>query len=151
MRTQNDVARVCVPAGHVSWSSTATDATETRWVLDEIGDRFQGLLDSPPASLGAAAVNCRWVFGPRPSPAAFRTRSRLPTTELAFLSAWHTARMKDRSVADEALHLSSAVQYSRIRSMIETMQAIADMDGRDLAERFYTPAEALRDEEARVG
>ncbi|KAH8987044.1 hypothetical protein EDB92DRAFT_1877585 [Lactarius akahatsu] len=55
-------------------------------------------------------------------------RSRLTTTELAFLSACHTARMKDRRVAYEAPHLTSA-----------TVQAIADVDGRDVAEHFYTP------------
>ncbi|KAH9014328.1 hypothetical protein EDB84DRAFT_1529958, partial [Lactarius hengduanensis] len=43
-------------------------------------------------------------------------RSRLPTPELAFLSVCHTALMKDRSVADEALHLTSAVQHCRVRS-----------------------------------
>ncbi|KAH9012080.1 hypothetical protein EDB84DRAFT_1537417 [Lactarius hengduanensis] len=66
-------------------------------------------------------------------------RSRLPTAELAFLSACHTARMKHGSVADKALHLTSVVQHCRFQSMIETVRAIADMDGRDLAERFYTP------------
>ncbi|KAH9071411.1 hypothetical protein EDB83DRAFT_2517213 [Lactarius deliciosus] len=65
--------------------------------------------------------------------------SRLPTAELAILSACHTATMKDTSVADEALHLTSAVQHCRFRSMIETVQEIADMGGRDLAARFYTP------------
>ncbi|KAH9071432.1 hypothetical protein EDB83DRAFT_2517234 [Lactarius deliciosus] len=82
--------------------------------------------------------------------------SRLPTAEFAIPSACHTARMQDTSVADDALHLTSAVQHCRFRSMIETVQAIADMDGRDLAVCFYTPvfpsnAEALRDEEASVG
>ncbi|KAI9447538.1 hypothetical protein H4582DRAFT_2051278 [Lactarius indigo] len=56
--------------------------------------------------------------------------SRLPTAELTFLSACHTALMKDRNVADEALQLTP---------MIETVQAIADMDRQDLAECFYTP------------
>ncbi|KAH8987033.1 hypothetical protein EDB92DRAFT_1757157, partial [Lactarius akahatsu] len=56
-------------------------------------------------------------------------RSRLPTAELAFLSACHTARMMDTSVSGEAFHLTSAVQHCRFRSMIEIMQAFADMAG----------------------
>ena len=38
-------------------------------------------------------------------------RSRLPTTEFAFLSACHTAELTDGSIADEALHLTAAMQH----------------------------------------
>ncbi|KAH9970258.1 hypothetical protein BJV74DRAFT_889671 [Russula compacta] len=39
-------------------------------------------------------------------------RHRLPTAEIAFLSACHTAELTDESAADEALHLTAAMQYS---------------------------------------
>ena len=38
---------------------------------------------------------------------------------------------------DEGLHLAAAVQYSGFRSVVGTMWAMADVDGRDLAENFY--------------
>jgi len=64
-------------------------------------------------------------------------RSRLPTAEFALLSACHAAELTDGSIADEALHLTAAVQYCGFRSVVGTMWAIADTDGRDLAEHFY--------------
>ena len=64
-------------------------------------------------------------------------RSRLPAADFAFLSACHTAEMTDGSIADEALHLTAAMQYCGFRSVVGTMWAMADTDGRDLAEHFY--------------
>ena len=64
-------------------------------------------------------------------------RSRLPTADFAFLSASHTAELTEDSIADEALHLTAAMQYSGFRSVVGTMWAMADTDGRDLAEHFY--------------
>jgi CHAT domain-containing protein len=64
-------------------------------------------------------------------------RSRLPTADFAFLSACHTAELTEESIADEALHLTAAMQYSGFRSVVGTMWAMADTDGRDLAEHFY--------------
>ena len=64
-------------------------------------------------------------------------RSRLPEAEFAFLSACHTAELTDESLADEALHLTAAMQYCGFRSVVGTMWAMADTDGRDLAENFY--------------
>ncbi|KAH9033972.1 CHAT domain-containing protein [Lactarius deliciosus] len=64
-------------------------------------------------------------------------RSDLPTAEFAFLSACHTAEMTDGSVVDEGLHLAAAVQYCGFRSVVGTMWAMADVDGRDLAKQFY--------------
>ncbi len=64
-------------------------------------------------------------------------RSHLPTAEFAFLSACHTAEVTEESVADEALHLAAAVQYCGFRSVVGTMWAMMDEDGRDLAENFY--------------
>ncbi len=64
-------------------------------------------------------------------------RSRLPAAELAFLSACHTAELTEESVADEGLHLVAAVQYCGFRSVVGTMWAMANTDGRDLARYFY--------------
>ncbi|KAI9438875.1 CHAT domain-containing protein [Lactarius psammicola] len=64
-------------------------------------------------------------------------RSRLPTAEFAFLSACHTAEVTEESIVDEVLHLAAAVQYCGFRSVVGTMWAMVDEDGRDLAEHFY--------------
>jgi CHAT domain-containing protein len=64
-------------------------------------------------------------------------RSRLPAAEFALLSACHTAELTDGSIADEALHLTAGMQYCGFRSVVGTMWAMADTDGRDLAEHFY--------------
>jgi CHAT domain-containing protein len=64
-------------------------------------------------------------------------RSRLPKAEFAFLSACHTAELTEESIADEALHLTVAMQYCGFRSVVGTMWAMADIDGRDLARNFY--------------
>ena len=63
--------------------------------------------------------------------------SRLPHAEFAFLSACHTAELTEKSIADEGLHLTAALQYCGFRSVIGTMWAMADTDGRDLARRVY--------------
>ena len=64
-------------------------------------------------------------------------RSDLLTAEFAFLSACHTAEVTKGSIIDEGLHLAAAVQYSGFRSVVGTMWAMVDEDGRDLAENFY--------------
>ena len=64
-------------------------------------------------------------------------RARLASAEFAFLSACHTAEITDGSVADEALHLTAAVQYCGFRSVVGTMWAMADMDGQGLVQDFY--------------
>jgi len=64
-------------------------------------------------------------------------RSRLPNAEFAFLAACHTAELTDGSLSDEALHLTAAMQYCGFRSVVGTMWAMADKDGRDLAKNFY--------------
>ncbi|KAI0245549.1 CHAT domain-containing protein [Lactifluus subvellereus] len=73
-------------------------------------------------------------------------RSRLATAEFAFLSACHTAELTDGSIADEALHLTAAMQHLGFRSVVGTMWAMADTDGRDLAEHFYTSMFSGEDE-----
>ena len=64
-------------------------------------------------------------------------RSQLPNAEFAFLAACHTAELTDESPADEVLHLAAAMQYCGFRSVVGTMWAMADADGRDLASNFY--------------
>jgi CHAT domain-containing protein len=64
-------------------------------------------------------------------------RSQLPDAKFAFLSACHTAEMTDESIADEVLHLAAAMQFCGFRSVVGTMWAMADIDGRDLAQYFY--------------
>ena len=64
-------------------------------------------------------------------------RSRLPDAEFAFLSCCHAAEITEHSVADEALHLTAAMQYCGFRSVVGTMWEMADVDGRDLAKTFY--------------
>ena len=64
-------------------------------------------------------------------------QSRLPDAEFAFLSCCHAAEITEESVVDEALHLTAAMQYCGFRSVVGTMWAMADTDGRDLAESFY--------------
>ncbi|KAH8986010.1 CHAT domain-containing protein [Lactarius akahatsu] len=64
-------------------------------------------------------------------------RSRLPNAEFAFLSCCHAAEITEESIADEGLHLTAAMQYCGFRSVVGTMWAMADTDGRDLAKNFY--------------
>ena len=64
-------------------------------------------------------------------------QSRLPNAEFAFPSCCHAAEITEKSVADEALHLTAAMQYCGFRSVVGTMWAMADVDGRDLAKNFY--------------
>jgi CHAT domain-containing protein len=64
-------------------------------------------------------------------------RCRLPAAEFAFLSASHTAELTDPSHPDEALHLTAAMQHCGFRSVVGTMWAMADIDGRDLCKQFY--------------
>ncbi|KAF8268585.1 CHAT domain-containing protein [Lactarius quietus] len=64
-------------------------------------------------------------------------RSRLPDAEFAFLSCCHAAEITKDSVADEALHLTAAMQYCGFRSVVGTMWEMADTDGKDLSKSFY--------------
>jgi len=64
-------------------------------------------------------------------------RSQLPDAEFAFLSACHTAELTEESIADEVIHLAAAMQFCGFRSVVGTMWAMADIDGRDLARSFY--------------
>lgn len=64
-------------------------------------------------------------------------RSQLPDAEFAFLSACHTAELTEESISDEVLHLAASMQFCGFRSVVGTMWAMQDKDGRDLARYFY--------------
>ncbi|KAH9952650.1 CHAT domain-containing protein [Russula dissimulans] len=64
-------------------------------------------------------------------------RSQLSTGECAFLSICHAAEWTDVFTSDEVLHLTAAMQYCGFRSVVGTLWAMADTDGRDLADHFY--------------
>jgi CHAT domain-containing protein len=72
-------------------------------------------------------------------------RSRLPDAEFAFLSCCHTAENTEESIADEALHLTAAMQHCGFRSVVKTMWEMADTDGRDLAKSFYASLFSSKD------
>jgi tetratricopeptide (TPR) repeat protein len=72
-------------------------------------------------------------------------QSRLPDAEFAFLSCCHAAEITAESVSDEAIHLTAAMQYCGFRSVVGTMWAMADTDGRDLAKNFYKSLFSRRD------
>jgi tetratricopeptide (TPR) repeat protein len=72
-------------------------------------------------------------------------QSQLPGAEFAFLSCCHAAEITAESVSDEALHLTAAMQYCGFRSVVGTMWAMADTDGRDLANNFYKSLCSRRD------
>ncbi|KAI0251967.1 CHAT domain-containing protein [Lactifluus subvellereus] len=64
-------------------------------------------------------------------------KAHVHTAELAFLAACHTAELTEDGTPDEVLHLTAAMQFSGFRSVIGTMWAMADEDGKDLSEHFY--------------
>ena len=61
---------------------------------------------------------------------------QLPSAELAFLSACHSAR-GDPSAYDEAIHLAAGLQFAGYRSVIGTMWAMDDGDGPVVAKEVY--------------
>jgi CHAT domain-containing protein len=64
-------------------------------------------------------------------------QSRLPDAEFAFLSCCHAAEITKESVADEALHLTAAMQYCGFRSVVGTMWEMADQMG-EIWRRTFT-------------
>ncbi|KAI0246846.1 hypothetical protein BJV78DRAFT_1250847, partial [Lactifluus subvellereus] len=64
-------------------------------------------------------------------------RSRVPTTEVAILSACRTAEPGDDADLVEGLHLAAAVQCYGFGSVIGTMWAMYDGDGAELSRSFY--------------
>ena len=78
-------------------------------------------------------------------------KSRIPTAELAFLAACHTAELTEDGTPDEVLHLTAAMQFSGFRSVIGTMWAMVDEDGQDLSEHFYSKMFAVGAQVASAG
>ena len=64
-------------------------------------------------------------------------RSRLSGAEFAFLSVCHRAEWTDARTADEALHLTAALQHCGFRSAVGTLWEMNDSGGCDLSEHFY--------------
>lgn len=64
-------------------------------------------------------------------------KSNLPTAELAFLSACHTAEEPTGGASEEVLHLAAAMQFSGFRSVVGTMWQMVDADGPVLTKDFY--------------
>jgi tetratricopeptide (TPR) repeat protein len=64
-------------------------------------------------------------------------RAQLPDAELAFLSACHSAAGDMVGTPDEVIHLAAALQFCGFRSVVGTLWAMEDVDGRDVAEDFY--------------
>ena len=58
----------------------------------------------------------------------------MPSAEFAFLSACHKTKVTEGCITDEGLHVAAEVQYCGIRSVVGTMWAMMNEDGRDLAE-----------------
>ncbi|KAF8258229.1 hypothetical protein EI94DRAFT_1177686, partial [Lactarius quietus] len=82
----------------------------------------------------------------RRAPHATRDRARpSPDCRFAFLSACHTAEVTEGSMMDEVLHLAAAVQYCGFRSVVGTMWAMVDEDGRDLQRIFTRRCSQIRD------
>ncbi|KAI0300338.1 CHAT domain-containing protein [Russula brevipes] len=79
-------------------------------------------------------------------------QANLPTAELAFLAACHTAeRTHDDGAPDEVLHLAAAMQFCGFKSVIGTMWAMMDTDGQVLSKHFYRAMFDLADSGAGSG
>jgi CHAT domain-containing protein len=64
-------------------------------------------------------------------------QARLPNAEFAFLSACHSAAGDSEGTPDEVIHLAAALQFCGFRSVVGTLWAMEDIDGRDAAKEFY--------------
>lgn len=63
-------------------------------------------------------------------------QSGLPTAELVFLSACHSAA-GDWRTPDEAMHLAAGMQFAGFLGVVGTLWAMVDDDGPIVAEEFY--------------
>jgi CHAT domain-containing protein len=144
------------------------DAIPEIWTIQRLGTKVTSLLseEATPSSVMEGLKHhqfshfvCHGSLEPeKPFNASFKlyrgkrltlleiVRSQLPTAECGFLSACHTAELTEESIPDEALHLTAAMQHCGFRSVVGTLWAMADKDGQDLAEDFYTSILSSKDE-----
>lgn len=61
----------------------------------------------------------------------------LPSPQFAFLSACHTANMKDRRLSDEYINLTSAVQLAGYPSVIGALWQVGDAHSSDVETSVY--------------
>ena len=66
----------------------------------------------------------------------------LSHAQLAYLSACDTALTRDTTLADEAIHLTTAFQLAGFPHVIGTLWAILDATAVDIAGAFYTALRA---------
>ncbi|KAG8869369.1 hypothetical protein FRB97_001300 [Tulasnella sp. 331] len=80
----------------------------------------------------------QWRFRLQDKPLTLQEviHTNLPNTELAFLSACHTAT-GDRNTPDEGLHLAAAMQFAGFRGVVGTLWTMDDADGPDVVDSFY--------------
>ncbi|KAF7984563.1 hypothetical protein HWV62_13771 [Athelia sp. TMB] len=64
-------------------------------------------------------------------------QAKLPSAELAVLSACHSAAGDIIGTPDETISLTAALLFCGFRSVVGTLFAMADVDGPVLAEHFY--------------
>ncbi|KAJ7235662.1 CHAT domain-containing protein [Mycena rebaudengoi] len=64
--------------------------------------------------------------------------ARLPHAEFAFLSACHSAAPDFGGTPDEFINLAAALQFSGFRGVVSTLWAMADEDGVQVAQDFYS-------------
>ncbi|KAH9171594.1 hypothetical protein EDB89DRAFT_1093378 [Lactarius sanguifluus] len=100
---------------------------------------------------GSPILQCHWKSGERQAIRRFVPTSRrgashsagnrtISSSERRSSPSFRVvtpAEITEESIADEGLHLTAAMQYCGFRSVVGTMWAMADTDGRDLAENFY--------------
>ncbi|KAG8913161.1 hypothetical protein FRC02_005625 [Tulasnella sp. 418] len=63
-------------------------------------------------------------------------QAHLPSAELAFLAACHSAA-GDNKTPDEFIHLAAGLQFSGFKSVIGTLYKMPDTDGPTIAEEVY--------------
>ena len=118
-------------------SLVSSDATPTSVVDGLLGSRFAHIACHGELEAGKPFEASFKLHGGERLTLLEIVRSQLPDAEFAFLSCCHSAGITEASVADEGLHLTTAMQYCGFRSVVGTMWEMADTDGRDLSKNFY--------------
>lgn len=79
----------------------------------------------------------RFLLHDRPLHLLDIVKNQLPSAELAFLSACHSAA-GDKRTPDESIHLAAAMMFTGYRSVVGTMWEMEDEDGPTVVREFYT-------------